>query len=335
MSRYLFTAIALKTLGSTSYSRSLYKKLGNRIGYRRRTELTESYVRRGVWLLEHLTTLRLTDRNVTFLELGTGWMHFYSIFIRLFFDFRGVLYDVWDNRQLEPLKSNFEQLADWLPTLACLSPNQRMRAREIIDQIASVESFDALYRLLNLEYVVDASATLSSLPRETYDIVFSFDVLEHVRARSLAQSISNYHRVLKPGGYSIHQVGVDDHLSHYAPSASPKRYQAFSDMRWKLFYENQVQYFNRVSYDEFRRLFLDGGFDETETYVDRSPAAFAGLKIASNYRHQTKESLEAVRAYLFTENHQRWRCHARCDRAKLWRNFAQVPLRRTCLNFCV
>ena len=43
-------------------------------------------------------------------ELGTGWIHFYSLYLRLFFDFRGTLYDVWDNRQLHALKRIFSQL---------------------------------------------------------------------------------------------------------------------------------------------------------------------------------------------------------------------------------
>ncbi|MGH8573588.1 MAG: hypothetical protein ACREX8_13590, partial [Gammaproteobacteria bacterium] len=58
--------------------------------------------------------------------------------------------------------------------------------------------------------------------------------------------LADFHRTLKPGGYMIHQIGIDDHLQHYDPAESPKNYLRFSDRAWKLLFENDVQYFNRL-----------------------------------------------------------------------------------------
>jgi len=58
--------------------------------------------------------------------------------------------------------------------------------------------------------------------------------------------MADFHRILKPGGYMIHQIGIDDHLQHYDPAESPKNYLRFSDRAWKLLFENDVQYFNRL-----------------------------------------------------------------------------------------
>ena len=45
------------------------------------------------------------------------------------------------------------------------------------------------------------------------------------------------YRSLKPGGYSIHQIGIDDHLTHFDSSQSPKKYISYSDNVWKLLFE--------------------------------------------------------------------------------------------------
>ena len=44
------------------------------------------------------------------LELGTGWLRWEALTLRLFYDIEAVLFDVWDNRQLGGLKNYLRQL---------------------------------------------------------------------------------------------------------------------------------------------------------------------------------------------------------------------------------
>ena len=112
MIRYNMTALALKGFSCCKPARSLYRGLGNRLGARNRTvgDMPNYYferVQRNVaWCLKYGPL----GPNDVIVELGTGWVHWEALTLRLFFDFKAVLYDVWDNRQLSALKSFVRQL---------------------------------------------------------------------------------------------------------------------------------------------------------------------------------------------------------------------------------
>ena len=280
-------------------SRTIYRKLGNTIGSKHRMNLNAAYIERGNWLYMHIKQYEIDQRkDKRFLELGTGWMHFYSTYLRLFFDFEGTLFDVWDNRQLNALKSNFRQVAEQFALENIFSDKELMHAESIIEEIEHVDSFDALYQLLNFKYQLSPDGSLDMLPDNYYDLIFSIDVLEHVSASHLADSIDQYFRVLKPGGYTMHQIGVDDHLTHYASNESQKNYLKFSDSQWSLLYQNDVQYFNRVSFDKFREYFVDSGFRKIQAYVNRDKNQLNNIRIAEQYSNQSRESLEATRVFM-------------------------------------
>jgi hypothetical protein len=66
----------------------------------------ERAVRNVAWCRKY-GPLRADDLVV---ELCTGWVHWEALTLRLFFDFQAIFYDVWDNRQLDALKSFLRQL---------------------------------------------------------------------------------------------------------------------------------------------------------------------------------------------------------------------------------
>lgn len=280
-------------------SKTIYRKLGNTVGANRRLNLDPAYLKRGEWLYNHIKQYEINrGENKRFLELGTGWMHFFSTYLRLFFNFEGALFDVWDNRQLNALKSNFSQVASQLSTENIFSDEELVLAKSVIKKIEGIDSFDDLYTLLNFKYQMSPNGSLDMLPENYYDLIFSIDVLEHVSAAYLQDSIKEYFRLLKPGGYTMHQIGVDDHLTHYASNESKKNYLKFSDKQWSLLYQNDVQYFNRVSYDIFREYFVDAGFREIQAYATRDINELKNIRIAEQYRNQSRESLEATRVFL-------------------------------------
>lgn len=299
MNKYFLTALALKMFSTNTTTKAIYRKLGNTVGANRRLNLDPAYLERGEWLYSHIKQYEIDQsKDKHFLELGTGWMHFFSTYLRLFFDFEGTLFDVWDNRQLNALKSNFSQVAKQLSTENIFSVEELEHAKSIINKIEGVDTFDELYTLLKFKYQMSPNGSLDMLPDNYYDLIFSIDVLEHVSATHLADSIEQYFRVLKPGGYTMHQIGVDDHLTHYASNESQKNYLKYSDRQWGLLYQNDVQYFNRVSYDQFREYFVNAGFHEVQAYVTRDENELENINIAEQFRNQSIESLEATRVFL-------------------------------------
>ncbi len=92
----------------------------------------------------------------------------------------------------------------------------------------------------------------------SFNCVFSFHVLEHVK--EFEEKVEDIYRILKPGGHSIHQIGIDDHHTHYDKRESPKNYLQYSERTWKLFFENDVQYINRAQMSDWLDLFEKQGF---------------------------------------------------------------------------
>ncbi len=207
------------------------------------------------------------------------------------------LYDVWDNRQFIRLKAAFVGVTSRLVRLGLTEAALR-EAQDKASKIAAAPDLEALYAAIGLRYILDPRGELEPVQTGVYDVVFSCDVLEHIHANSLAQSIASMFRVLKPGGYALHQVGVDDHLTHYDRRASKKQYLAYGDLEWNLRFNNEVQYVNRVSYDDYRRLFLSAGFEEISVSSEQRPDEIENLSIAPQFKDQTPESLSAVRLFL-------------------------------------
>jgi len=291
MVKYVAAAVCLKCFSSHSLTRRLYRALGNRVGgRRRRTGAMPAYypdrVKRILRLNRQHGIVRNGDR---ILELGTGWLHWEALTLRLFYDIESVLYDVWDNRQLGGLKNYVRQLGLLLDDGFGLSTGELQRARSIIDQIVRVESFDELYKLLNFEYVIDSSGSLSRFADNSFQLVVSGGVLEHVDRAALPGLAVDTHRVLKPGGWAVHSIDTSDHLSHYDPSVSKKRYVGFSETTWRLLCDNEVQAINRVQRGEWLDLFKKGGFELVEEELRE--VDISDLSIAPRFAGMDKRDL--------------------------------------------
>ena len=278
MYRYILAATALKAFSLNATTRRLYRRVGNKVGARRRAATVDlkTYVSRGDLLVELLRKYCSMREGQHLLEIGTGWMHWFALYLRLFVEAEIATVDVWDNRQFEALKSAFARLeAILIERAAPRSVRENLRA------ILSVHDFGDLYRRLNMSYTIQRDGSLAGFADHSYDCVFSLHVLEHVPRESVNCLFTEMYRVLTPGGFMIHQIGIDDHLSHYDLSCSPKQYLAYSDRRWKLLFENSLQYINRLQMSDWLRAFGTAGFLVRETlpiYADVS-----ALRIHSSY----------------------------------------------------
>jgi hypothetical protein len=302
MLRYQAAALAFKAFSANSLTRSTYRALGNLRNRNRVTDFSGGYVERGAWLQKHLSSFGLlADPNIRGLEIGTGWMHFYGLVAAVSGVEHVDLYDVWDNRQFNRCRRSFASFEQHFDELGIPADRQETAAEKIA-RLRRAGSFDRLYEALGLRYVLDSEGKLRPLQTEAYDFVCSLDVLEHVPYESLAGYIKDLFRVLKPGAYSMHQVGIDDHLTHNDKTASQKQYMKYGDTEWKLRFANGVQYFNRATHDEICRWFKDAGFEEISIETERGQATVDQLggrdRLAERFRDQTDESLYAVRSFI-------------------------------------
>jgi hypothetical protein len=101
------------------------------------------------WCLKH-RPLRADDLVH---ELGTAWVYWETLTLRLFFDFQAVLYDVWDNRQLSALKNFVRQLEGRFGQKGFVEGCDFDRARFLIRKIEGAGTFEDLYGMLGFRYV--------------------------------------------------------------------------------------------------------------------------------------------------------------------------------------
>jgi SAM-dependent methyltransferase len=294
MLKYITTALALKSFSWNASTRSLYRTLGNQIGNGRRStgQMPGYYVERLRRMLRLQGQHEIVRKGDRIIELGTGWLHWEALTLRLFYDIEAVLFDVWDNRQLGGLKNYVRQLGPVLNDGFGLSAAELKRAQSLIEEIVKVESFAELYKLLGFEYVVESSGSLAQFSSGSFQLVVSGGVLEHVKREALPTLIRDTGRILKPGGWAIHSIDTADHLEHYDRKVSPKMYLSFSEGTWARLFENEVQYINRMQRGEWLELFKSNGFELIEEDVRR--VDISCLRLAERYVHMDKGDLECT-----------------------------------------
>ena len=254
-------------------------------------------ISRGLWLCDVVRRTQLSSGPIRALELGTGWTHFYGIFLRLFFEVDLVAFDVQDNRQFSALQRRFAALIPLLKNYVEDAETLR-RAGSIGDEIAAAASFDDLYRRLGIRYLLRADGQLDDLASETFDLVFSIDVLEHIPREALETALASTARVLRPGGVSAHQIGLDDHLNHYVTNTASKQYIRYTDRTWRRWFENRLQYFNRAQMPDFERGFERAGLTLVEARTDEDPGLLDRLRPSPDFKHYKETDLQAVRGFV-------------------------------------
>lgn len=294
MIKYFTIAAALKFFSLTPQTKWAYRQLGNTLGQRARVRhgLDRTRLRRAKNILELCERYQAVHDGDRLLEVGTGCIHWESTIIRLFYDVEITLFDTWDNRQLEAYERYFGQLEEVIDKELDLDAARSERAHKVLQVIAKANSFDEIYRALGFHYVVNASGTLAQVQDKSFTLIFSCNVLEHINRAILPGFIQDFYRILKPGGHSIQIIDLGDHLAYYDKRASRKNYLRYSDKVWRRYFENDVQYVNRVQRPEWLALFRRAGLEllEEETqYTD-----IGSIKVDKSYAALDKKDLECV-----------------------------------------
>jgi SAM-dependent methyltransferase len=294
MVKYITTAVALKCFSSSPLMRNLYRRLGNTVGNKRRSSeaMPGYYADRVKRVLRLQKEHGIVSKGDRIIELGTGWLHWEALTLRLFYDIKAVLFDVWDNRQLGGLKNYVRQLSSILSDDFGLSAIELRRAQSLIESVLQVESFDELYELLGFEYVVESSGSLRQFDDDSFQLVVSGGVLEHVKREALPLLIAETRRIIKRGGWALHSIDTADHLEHYDRTVSPKLYLSFSEETWKRLCENEVQYINRMQRGEWLELFKANGFELIEEEARR--VDIRGLNLSDRFVDMDKGDLECT-----------------------------------------
>lgn len=186
MVKYVLAALALKAFSLNDATKKAYRSIGNLVGQRARQNTDiDVYVERGDLFVALCKKYGAVPAQAQAFELGTGWMHWYSLYLRLYFDLHITMLDVWDNRQLAALQALFGKLKARVPAGFKGDVGR-------LDTIIAAPSFEALYEALGLCYVIEPDGSPRQFADGAFDLIFSFHCLEHVPHRKRRGSLGRF-----------------------------------------------------------------------------------------------------------------------------------------------
>jgi len=291
MIKYILAAQALKFFSLNTTTENLYRRLGNLIGGNvRKTKIPSHYIERANNNLNRIEQYNGIKDGMKILELGTGWVHWESLYISLFYDVEVIAFDVWDNRQLLGFKTYASQLLNELHNIK--RPEKQLnRAKSLLKRLKDCDNFDDIYEILNITYLIDETGSLKNVSDDSIDLIYSSDVLEHIPIKSVGSLFKDMHRVLKVNGLSAHWVVPFDHLTIYDSSLNGKNYLQYSEKKWKLLFENKVQYINRLQMSEWVELFNKHSFKLIHCFVEQR-TDISELHVSNRFSHLSNDDLE-------------------------------------------
>ncbi len=294
MFKYHFLAGALRIFSFTPGTQRLYAYLRKLAGQRRKLDpsLPASYIQSANYILDRCQKYPLVKDGYQILDIGTGWIHWGALIIRLFYDIRATLFDIRDNRNLTSFKHYALQTGNLFGRKFGTEPERRKCLDFVSNSISRLDTFEQIYQALNFHYDLDPTGSLRRFAPRSFDLVLSVNVLEHIQRDHLAEYIEEMYRVLRPGGYAIHQIELADHLSQQIWGVSLKNYYRYSDKTWRRWFENKVSYFNRVQCPDWVRLFSKAGFERVEE--ERISGKVGNLPIHPQYAHLSQQDQECL-----------------------------------------
>ena len=191
-----------------------------------------------------------------------------------------------------------EQVVDLSEELARIlgrAPSQLRIAKTWIEQ----PTLDELFGASRIIYRAPGDATASELLSHSMDAVVSFDVIEHLPRPTLGLLNQEARRILKPGGFQFHAIGLGDHFASLDPKITSAHFLKYSEGFWQFLTGNCLSYHNRIRLPEFLRLFEENGFGPVAVDREIDPRAVEALRtqpIARPFRAYSLDELAAHRA---------------------------------------
>ena len=144
-------------------------------------------------------------------------------------------------------------------------------------------------------YHTNGLASLKSLEGNSFGLIFSQAVLEHVRKSEIADLVKEFRRVIAPNGKMSHVVDFKDHLG--GKWNNLRLPSSLWEKDW--FAQKSSFYTNRIQLSEMIEIFVEAGFTvEIRTVTLRATAPDAPHKFAKEFQDLSSEDLMVDSAHL-------------------------------------
>jgi hypothetical protein len=277
--------------GGTRVNTLLQRKLGNLKDFEGNVDAKVV----GDWLvlMDHMREVDVRPRDMSLVEVGTGWYPTLPVCYSLAGAKRCITFDV--NRHLnENLTFRMlRRLRNHLGAIAEAAGRGLADVEREYERMVATRSVSELLSVAGIEYVSPGDASRTGLGESSIDAVFSNSVLEHVPPDVIRQIMTESRRILRDGGFAIHSVNCGDHYAYFDRQISLINYLQYSTSEWK-FWNNRLLYQNRLRPGDFLSLAADAGL--TVVLAKFKPRqdlleALSCMKVASEFSNYPMEQL--------------------------------------------
>jgi len=243
MIKYFFACILLKVFSSNSLTIKAYKKLTETYGQRRKINLglTNNHINQFALISNISDDKNIINNGDKILEIGTGLTPWLATMITFFKDVEVYLFDIIDNRRLPLYKSYINSFKEKIINnkIQLKSEKEKGKICSILSDLSEMKKWNDIYEYLNFTYILSPSGSFEVFENESFNLLISWDVLEHIKPNSIEYLTNNFYRILKPNSFSIHQIDYSDHYYYYDKTVSIKQYLKYSDRIWHTFFQNE------------------------------------------------------------------------------------------------
>lgn len=145
-----------------------------------------------------------------------------------------------------------------------------------------------------LQYRCPCDAANTGLPGESFDLVFSHAVFEHVRQPR--EVLLETARLLKVGGVASHQIDLRNHIDQSRPNA----HRYVSHRTWQWMTSNRSVFINRLARSDWEALYAEQGLP-VERVVETERASLPPEELSAvhrEFRHLTLEDMSCMSIHL-------------------------------------
>lgn len=304
MRKWILKAIVQKTIS--------WLPASNRINY-----FFQKHVTKGVFLTDAYFEDRLghARRHLDYyarfsdgqplrrtLEIGTGW--YPVVPITMFLSGADEIHsvDISMLTNADHLRTTFAKFIAWHDdgrlTRYLTPESERLRAlREMAAQPGL--SLEAMLDRLRLRYHV-RDARQMPLPGGCFDLINSNNTFEHIDPQILKGILTEFVRLVRPGGVQSHFVDMSDHFAHFDRSIDIYHFLRYSDQQW-AWIDNSVQPQNRLRFDDYLEMYRALGIPVTHSaFQPGSPGQVRQMPLSPRFRQVPAERLAISHCNLVT-----------------------------------
>ncbi|MCX6812225.1 MAG: class I SAM-dependent methyltransferase [Candidatus Berkelbacteria bacterium] len=134
----------------------------------------------------------------------------------------------------------------------------------------------------------------------TFDVVISQAVFEHIDRKKLPAAIKNLSRYIKKGGIMIHEIDLRDHINVICPL----NFYRYGEDRWNKLTRGTIFYTNRLRASDYKKEFMINDLQEIfcRSEVEKKALAPAPA-ISKDFQRYSKADLATTKLFTILIKH--------------------------------